>query len=89
VRRARAVIALALALPALTACGGDEEQTTATPAPTKTPARSAPPSPGALPPEFIECMAERGFEVESADEIHSAPPQVLQECFASLHQGGG
>jgi hypothetical protein len=90
VRRARAVVALALALPALAACGGDEEQPTASPAPTKTPAGSAPPpSPAALPPEFMECMAEQGFKVESPADIHSAPPQVLQTCFASLHQGGG
>jgi hypothetical protein len=39
--------------------------------------------------EFLECMAEQGYEVQSPTEIHAAPPQVLQACFESLHQGGG
>jgi hypothetical protein len=33
-------------------------------------------------------MADRGFEVESSADIHSAPPDVLQACFGSLHSGG-
>jgi hypothetical protein len=43
------------------------------------------PDAGQLPPEFLECMAENGFEVDSSADIHSAPPQVLQECFGSIH----
>jgi hypothetical protein len=79
----------------LSSCGGDDDnKATTSPAPpdtVETPSESAPPAaePGALPPEFQECMAEQGFAVSSLDDIHSAPQQMLQRCFASLHQGGG
>jgi hypothetical protein len=94
VRRPRAVTALALALVALAlllaACGGDEEETTTSPAPTEAPSgAAAPPGPGALPPELMECFADQGFDIESPVEIHSAPQQVVQQCFGALHQGGG
>jgi hypothetical protein len=72
---------------ALASCGDDDENATTSPAPRD--AVETPSAPGALPPEFIECMAKQGFEVSSADDIHSAPPQILQACFGSLHQGGG
>ena len=94
-RRPRALIALALALVALAlllaACGGgDDEDGTTSPAPTEAPSGGAtPPSPGALPPELVECFADQGFEIESQTEIHSAPPEVVQACFGALHQGGG
>ncbi len=93
-RRPRAVIAGALALVALAlllaACGGgDEEEATTTPAPTEAPSRgSTSPSPGGLPPELVECYADRGYRIESPADIHSAPPQVVQECFGALHGGG-
>jgi hypothetical protein len=49
--------------------------------------RASPPSePGSLPPEFVDCMAEQGFDIDSLDDMHSAPPQVLQACIGSLHQ---
>jgi hypothetical protein len=95
VRRVRAVIALALTLVAvvlvLAACGGDDDEETATsPAPTESPSGGATaPSLGALPPELVECYADKGYEIESPTDIHSAPPQVVQECFGVLHQGGG
>jgi hypothetical protein len=96
VKRPRAVIALALALVVLVAivvvavaanAGGDDEGRTTNPAPSS---ESAPPpaAPGAFPPEFFECMADRGFPIQSPAEMHSAPPQVLQECFGALHDGG-
>jgi hypothetical protein len=99
VRRPRAVIALALALVALAltlaACSGgdDEESKDANPPASEAPrgdggASTAPPSPGGLPPELFECFADKGYELESPTEIHSAPPQVVQECFGTLHQGG-
>jgi hypothetical protein len=75
---------------ALSGCGGDNEEATTTPAPsetTETPTQEAP-NPNALPPEFLQCMADQGFEISSADNIHSAPPQILQACFQSLHEGG-
>lgn len=92
--RIRSLVALSLALVvlALAACGGgdDEDGDAATsPAPSEAPSGGAtPPSPGALPPEIGECLADQGFEVEPS-ELHSVPPQVLNECFAELHQGGG
>jgi len=92
VTRFRTLIALALALVALAlllaACGGgddDEETTTTTPAAEAPSPSAAPPSVGALPPGFVECMAEQGYEIESPTEIHSAPPDVLQACFGSAH----
>ena len=100
-RRPRAVIAIPLALVVLVAivlagiavAGGDSETTT-NPAPrdgVEAPTEATPSSgdPGSLPPEFVKCMATQGFDVDSPDDIHSAPPQVLQTCFGTLHQGGG
>jgi hypothetical protein len=74
--------------------GDDEENKEATPPASESPPRddsgsTTPPSPNALPPELLECFAERGYAIESPTEIHSAPPQVVQECFGVLHQGGG
>ena len=76
---------------AFSSCGGDDEKATTTPAPrdaveTRDPPNSAP---SGLPPEFVECMAAQGYEVTSSDDIHSAPTQILQACFGSLHDGGG
>jgi hypothetical protein len=94
VRRFRNVIALALAVVALAlalvACGGEDEETSTGASPAEAPS-GAPgaPSAGALPPALVDCFADRGFELQSPTEIHSAPPQVVQECFGILHQGGG
>jgi hypothetical protein len=91
----RAVIAVALALLALTlplggCLGGNDEEATKSPAPAEAPSTdAAPPSPSGLPPELLECFADKGYEIASPTEIHSAPPQVVQECFGTLHQGGG
>jgi hypothetical protein len=94
VRRPRAIIAVAVTVVALVltlaACGGgDDEEETTTPAPTEARSGTAtPPRLGALPPELLECFADKGFDIESSADIHSAPPQVVQECFGALHQGG-
>jgi len=48
---------------------------------------STPLSAGELPPAFMRCMAKQGFPIESPDEIHSAPQQVLQACFWTLPGG--
>lgn len=90
-RRPRAVISFAVIVVALAltlaACGGsdDEERTTTTSPSVEIP--SPPPSSdlGALPPGFVECMADRGYEIDSPDDIHAAPPEVLQACFGSSH----
>jgi hypothetical protein len=77
------VLVLAMGL-ALSACGEDER---AVETPTATPSPSSATS--GLPPEFLACMADQGYAIESADDVHSAPQQVLQVCFGSLHQDGG
>jgi hypothetical protein len=74
----------------LASCSGDDEEPTRDPAPpdrVETTNRGAtPPSDvGALPPEFVKCMADNGFTIKSSDDVHSAPPQVLQACFGAIH----
>ncbi len=100
-RRPRAVIAVPVALVVLVAIvlvgiavAGSDDDTTTNPAPrdgVESPTEATPPpgDPDALPPEFVKCMADQGFEVDTPDDIHVAPPQVLQTCFGLLHQGGG
>ena len=82
--RRRAVIALVVLALMVGACGGDDERTTTgrTPSGDASP-RSTNPSSGVdgLPPGFVECMAEQGYEVKSSADIHSAPADVLQACF--------
>lgn len=93
--RRRAITAVAAALIALTlaTCDGDDEEkaTPSPPPPAKAPGAPATPpnDPSQLPAEFKECMAKQGYDVKSPADIHSAPPQVLQQCFGSLHEGGG
>lgn len=82
-RRSRALKPVPVLVGAVTltlaACsGGDGEAPSGTTAP----------SPGGLPPSLVECFADAGFAVESADEIHAAPPEVVERCFEALHQGG-
>jgi hypothetical protein len=74
-------LSAALAL-TLAACGGGDDDE----APSET---TTPPGAGALPPSLLECFADNGFELESPNEIHSAPPDVVEECFNALHEGGG
>jgi hypothetical protein len=95
-RRRRAMTSVAVALVALgltlAACGGDDdEEATTSPAPAVEAPNGggAPPGAGALPPALLECFADKGFPIESPTEIHSAPPEVVEECFGLLHQGGG
>jgi hypothetical protein len=99
VRRPRTVIAAPLALIILVAIvlggialgrnGGKDSTTTRERRDAvETPTDTATPAPGALPPAFVKCMADRGFSVESPQEIHSAPPEVLQDCFGAVHGGG-
>ena len=86
------VAALALAA-VIAACSGDDSDDSPQPKP---PAADAPPDSGGatppsadqLPPEFMKCMADQGFPIESPDQIHSAPRQILQACFGALHGGG-
>ena len=95
-RRLLAASLLTAALAAPNAgCGGsdDDKDAAISPTPSNTPATpaptAAPDSASQLPPAFVQCMADRGFTVTSIDDIHSAPPDVLQTCFGTLHGGGG
>jgi hypothetical protein len=70
--------------------GGDGDDPATSPAPSDAPNGGAtPPSPGGLPPGLAECYADQGYELESPADIHSAPQEVVEECFDALHQGGG
>jgi hypothetical protein len=90
---AASLLIAALASP-IAGCGGndDDKDAATTPTPTNTPATpaptAAPDSASQLPPAFLQCMADQGFTVTSTDDIHSAPPDVLQACFGTLHGGG-
>jgi hypothetical protein len=90
-KRQIAIAAVTIGLGVSGCGGGDDDEATATPVPRETPGAGTPQpgGAGALPPEFLECMADEGFDVSSADDVHAAPQQVLQECFGSLHGGGG
>jgi hypothetical protein len=88
------VVLVAIVLGGIALAGGGDDDESPNPSrldAIETPAETTTPrsDPGLLPPAFIECMAEQGFDVNSPDDIHAAPPQVLQTCFATLHQGGG
>jgi hypothetical protein len=86
------VVLVAIVLGGLALAGGGND-TAENPAPrdaVEVPTETATPPSGAggLPPQFVQCMADQGYAIESADDIHTAPPQVLQACFGSLHGGG-
>lgn len=84
-----ALIAIVVAAIALAGGGGGGESATS-PTPAQSPGGgAAPPSAGGLPPGIAECVADQGFELESPDELHSVPDDVLEACFDALHQGGG
>jgi hypothetical protein len=76
--------------------GGDDGESSTSPAPAAAPSDgAAPPSVASqLPPGIAECLADQGVDIEGANlnEIfHSGavPPEVLNQCFQRLHQGGG
>jgi hypothetical protein len=80
------LIAVLLAL-AVTACGGgDETGTTSAPA-SQSPlgGGTAPSATRQLPPAFVQCMADQGYDVQPSDDIHSLPPEALQQCFGTVH----
>ena len=86
-----AVIALALLIGACSGDDGNDDNSPASPPASAAPpgdGGAAPPSAGQLPPEFMQCMAEQGFPIESPDDVHSAPQQILEACFGSFHGGG-
>jgi hypothetical protein len=86
VRRPRALISVAPALVALAlipaACGGGDSNDE--PAP-----RDGAPSPssaGQFPPEFVECMADQGVEIEGPSDLHApGAQQAFPACIQFLH----
>jgi hypothetical protein len=88
-----AIVVVAIAV----AGGGDDGESTTSPAPAAAPSDGAiPPDVSSqLPPGIAECLADQGVEIPegaSLQEIFhggAVPPQVLNECFSALHQGGG
>jgi hypothetical protein len=82
-----ALVVIAVIVAGVAAAGGGGEEATTSPPPA-----AAPPQPAGLqlPPQFLECLADQGIEVDpSTADLHSLPPQALQACFGSLHGGGG
>ena len=72
--------------------GGEEDTSSSASSPAPSgevdPPSASPPESGdlgALPPGFVDCMAEQGYEITSSADIHSAPPSVLQTCFGAGH----
>ncbi len=97
-KRSLAIGVVAIGL-ALSGCGGDEGDETTTPTTTPTveaPSGSVPPSgggtpPGAsgqFPPEFVECMADQGVDIERSPDIHApGAQQAFNACLPALHGG--
>jgi hypothetical protein len=90
-RRPATIGAMVIGL-ALSSCGGADKSASSTPAPVDTvepPAITpSPTAAGQLPPAFIDCMADQGYAIESADQMHSVPMQALQACLPALHGSG-
>jgi hypothetical protein len=81
------VIAIALTL---AACGGGgEEQTTTATTPSESPSGgTAPPSLSAFPPEFLDCLADQGIDLESVTDVSAVIHSPEGErCFGELHGG--
>jgi hypothetical protein len=107
-RRPKALISVAAALVVVAAIvvggiaiaggSGGDEGTTATPAPSEPPGGSAtPPGLGGFPPEFIQCLKDKGVNIEGLEGLDpneifhggAVPPETLNTCFGVLHGGGG
>jgi hypothetical protein len=110
--RSKAVLSAAAALVVLVAIvaggiaiaggSGDDEGDTAAPTTTQAPSdapggSAAPQGLGAFPPQFLQCLADRGVDVEKIESMDinellhggAVPPEVVSACFGVLHGGGG
>jgi hypothetical protein len=83
----RATISAVLVALALSACGGEKPESNDHADAERNPVRDDAGHERA-PPEFLDCIADQGYELSPTDDIHAAPPEILQTCFESLHQGG-
>jgi hypothetical protein len=101
-RRRRTLLSVGVALVVLVAIvagavaiagGGDDETTTAAPTTTSAQPRDRSGAPSSVfPPQFIQCLKDRGVEVEGLDPqelLHggAVPAEVLNTCFSMLHEG--
>jgi len=77
--------------------GGDDGESSRRPAPAAAPSDGAAP-PGVasqLPPGFAECLADQGVDLPEGAGLNeifhggAVPPEVVNQCFGRLHQGGG
>jgi hypothetical protein len=84
------LLLVALVALGMAGCGGGDDQAPRdrVEAPGET-TRETTEAPESLPPEFVKCMAERGYQIESSADIHSAPADVVQACFQAAHEGDG
>jgi hypothetical protein len=92
-----AVIAIVVVGIAVAGGGGDDGGSSTSPAPAAAQGDGALPPDVAsqLPPGFAGCLADQGVEIPEGatlnDIFHggAVPPEVLNQCFQQLHQGGG
>jgi hypothetical protein len=87
---ASALFAVALVL---AACGGGDGEGNTVPQPgVEAPAgdTTSPSTPTDFPPEFVECMADQGIDIESSPDALHAPgaEEAFQACQQFLHLGG-
>lgn len=93
-RRGAIMIAVAMALVAVTlllgACGGDEDETTTSPAPAAEAPSGSPAAPSLdkFPPEFLQCLEDQGIDLDSVTDVSAVihSPEGNQ-CFDVLHGG--
>jgi hypothetical protein len=92
-----AVIAIVVVGIAAAGGGGDDGESSTSPAPAAAPSDGAVP-PGVasqLPPGFAECLADQGVDIPEGTGLNeifhggAVPPEVVNQCFERLHQGGG
>jgi hypothetical protein len=92
-----AVIAMVVVGIAVAGGGGDDGESSTSAAPAAAPSDAAAP-PGVasqLPPGFAECLADQGVAIPEGAGLNevfhggAVPPEVLNQCFQRLHQGGG
>ena len=92
-----AVIAIVVGAIAVAGGGGDDGKSNTSPPPAAAPRDGAIPPDVAsqLPPGIAECLDDQGVDIPegaSLQEIFhggAVPPEVLDQCFSALHQGGG
>lgn len=85
---ALALVALTLALAGCGGGGGNTEPQPGVEAPTG--GTTSPSGSADFPPEFVECMADHGIDIESSpDALHSpGAEEAFQACQQFLHSGG-